>query len=58
MLGQRVGDEFEWQVPAGPVRLRVKEVLYQRKRQAISTSETERWLPVSVPDSFSGGRME
>ena len=29
MLGQRVGDEFEWQVPAGPVRLRVEEVLYQ-----------------------------
>jgi regulator of nucleoside diphosphate kinase len=29
MLGQRVGDEFEWQVPAGPVRLRVDEVLYQ-----------------------------
>src|ERR1051325_5622756 len=28
MLGQRVGDEFEWQVPAGPVRLRVEEVLY------------------------------
>jgi regulator of nucleoside diphosphate kinase len=29
MLGQRVGDEFEWQVPAGPVRLRVEKVLYQ-----------------------------
>ena len=29
MLGQRVGDEFEWQVPAGPVRLRVEEVVYQ-----------------------------
>jgi len=29
MLGQRTGDEFEWQVPAGPVRLRVEEVLYQ-----------------------------
>ena len=29
MLGQRAGDEFEWQVPAGPVRLRVEEVLYQ-----------------------------
>jgi len=29
MLGQRVGDEFEWQVPAGRVRLRVEEVLYQ-----------------------------
>jgi regulator of nucleoside diphosphate kinase len=29
MLGQRVGDEFEWEVPAGSVRLRVDEVLYQ-----------------------------
>ena len=29
MLGQRVGDEFEWEVPAGPVLLRVEEVLYQ-----------------------------
>ena len=29
MLGQKVGDEFEWEVPAGSVRLRVEEVLYQ-----------------------------
>lgn len=29
MLGQQVGDEFVWQVPGGPVRLRVEEVLYQ-----------------------------
>jgi regulator of nucleoside diphosphate kinase len=29
MLGQRVADEFEWEVPAGSVRLRVEEVLYQ-----------------------------
>ena len=29
MLGQRVGDEFEWEVPAGSVRLRVEEMLYQ-----------------------------
>lgn len=29
MLGHRVGDEFEWTVPAGSVRLRVEEVLYQ-----------------------------
>lgn len=29
MLGHRVGDEFEWKVPAGSVRLRVEEVLYQ-----------------------------
>jgi regulator of nucleoside diphosphate kinase len=29
MLGQRVGDELEWEVPGGLVRLRVEEVLYQ-----------------------------
>jgi len=29
MLGQREGDEFEWRVPAGPVRLRVEKVIYQ-----------------------------
>jgi len=29
MLGHRVGDEFQWEVPAGSVRLRVEEVLYQ-----------------------------
>ncbi len=29
MLGHRVGDESEWEVPAGSVRLRVEEVLYQ-----------------------------
>ena len=29
MLGHRVGDEFEWHVPAGPIRLKVESVLYQ-----------------------------
>ena len=29
MLGYRVGDTFEWQVPDGTRRLRVKKVLYQ-----------------------------
>ncbi len=29
MLGQREGDEFEWDVPAGRVRLKVVKVLYQ-----------------------------
>ena len=29
MLGRRVGDEFEWRVPAGLIRLRVESVLYQ-----------------------------
>ena len=29
MLGYRVGDTFEWQVPDGTRRLQVKKVLYQ-----------------------------
>jgi regulator of nucleoside diphosphate kinase len=29
MLGHRAGDEFEWHVPAGAIRLRVEKVLYQ-----------------------------
>ena len=29
MLGQREGEEFEWEVPAGRVRLKVVKVLYQ-----------------------------
>lgn len=29
MLGHRVGEEFEWEVPAGRVRFRVVKVLYQ-----------------------------
>jgi regulator of nucleoside diphosphate kinase len=29
MLGYRVGDTFEWEVPGGLARLRVEEILYQ-----------------------------
>jgi regulator of nucleoside diphosphate kinase len=29
MLGYRVGDVFEWNVPAGKRRIRIREVLYQ-----------------------------
>jgi len=29
MLGYRVGDTFEWEVPAGISHLRVLEILYQ-----------------------------
>jgi regulator of nucleoside diphosphate kinase len=29
MLGQREEDEFEWEVPAGRIRLKVVKVLYQ-----------------------------
>jgi regulator of nucleoside diphosphate kinase len=29
MLGYRVGDVFEWRVPRGVRRLKVREVIYQ-----------------------------
>jgi regulator of nucleoside diphosphate kinase len=29
MLGYRIGDTFEWQVPAGKRRLKVKRIIYQ-----------------------------
>jgi regulator of nucleoside diphosphate kinase len=29
MLGYRVGDVFEWEVPAGMRRLKVEKILYQ-----------------------------
>jgi regulator of nucleoside diphosphate kinase len=29
ILGHRVGDTFEWKVPAGLIRMKVKELLYQ-----------------------------
>jgi regulator of nucleoside diphosphate kinase len=32
MLGYRLGDDIEWQVPAGLRRLRVEEVVYQPER--------------------------
>ena len=34
MLGHSVGDTFEWEVPAGLRRLRVKEILYQPELMA------------------------
>ncbi len=32
ILGFREGDIFEWEVPAGPVRLRVEKILYQPEK--------------------------
>jgi regulator of nucleoside diphosphate kinase len=32
ILGYRLGDDLEWQVPAGMRRLRVEEVVYQPER--------------------------
>jgi regulator of nucleoside diphosphate kinase len=31
LLGYRVGDAFEWEVPAGIRRLKVKEILHQQR---------------------------
>lgn len=38
MLGHREGDEFEWEVPEGPVRLRVEKVLFQPEAAARLTA--------------------
>jgi regulator of nucleoside diphosphate kinase len=35
ILGYRLGDVIEWQVPAGLRRLRVEEVLYQPERAGV-----------------------
>ena len=32
LLGYRVGDEIEWPIPAGVIRLKVEEVVYQPER--------------------------
>ena len=29
ILGYRVGDEFEWEVPSGKRHLRIEKILYQ-----------------------------
>jgi len=36
MLGYRVGDEFEWKVPDGVRRMRVKQIHYQPEAAALS----------------------
>jgi regulator of nucleoside diphosphate kinase len=36
MLGYRVNDEFEWQVPDGVRRMRVKQIHYQPEAAAMS----------------------
>jgi regulator of nucleoside diphosphate kinase len=36
MLGYRVNDEFEWQVPDGVRRMRVKQIHYQPEANAMS----------------------
>ena len=40
MLGYRVGDVFEWNVPGGKARMRVKRILYQPQAAVTSNLET------------------
>lgn len=39
ILGYRVGDSLEWQVPEGVSRLKVEEVLYQPEANGVKESE-------------------
>ena len=39
ILGYRVGDSLEWQVPEGLSRLKVKEVIYQPEASGVDESE-------------------
>lgn len=39
MLGYRVNDEFEWRVPDGVRRMRVKQIYYQPEAAAMSRPE-------------------
>ena len=41
ILGQRVGDEVTWRVPAGRRRLRVQRVLFQPEREGMLEAEME-----------------
>lgn len=45
ILGQRVGDELEWRVPAGWRRLKVQRVLFQPERAGVADQEIESALP-------------
>ena len=45
ILGQRVGDELKWRVPAGWRRLRVQRVLFQPEREGTSEDDLERMPP-------------
>lgn len=41
ILGQRVGDELKWRVPAGWRRFKVERVLFQPEREGLAEEETE-----------------
>lgn len=38
ILGSRVGDEVDWEVPSGTIRVRIEEILFQPERDAITSA--------------------
>jgi regulator of nucleoside diphosphate kinase len=56
MLGYRVGDVFEWEVPAGKRRLKVEKILYQPEasiKTSGSISSTRKFLCQEIFSIFS-----
>jgi regulator of nucleoside diphosphate kinase len=45
ILGQKVGDELKWRVPAGWRRLKVQRVVYQPEREGALDDEPDTTLP-------------
>jgi regulator of nucleoside diphosphate kinase len=45
VLGQRVGDELKWRVPAGWRRLKVQRVVYQPEREGVLDDEPDTSVP-------------
>ena len=49
ILGQRIGDELKWRVPAGWRRFKIERVLYQPEREGVFDI-----VPESAPPRFRG----
>lgn len=47
MLGYRVGDTLEWQVPGGISRLKVKQILYQPEANGVEEVEVVDFSPAA-----------
>jgi regulator of nucleoside diphosphate kinase len=47
MVGYRVGDTLEWQVPGGISRLQVKQILYQPEANGVTEAEVLDFSPAA-----------
>ena len=50
ILGQRIGDELKWRVPAGWRRFKIERILYQPEREGVFDN-----VPESAAPRFRGG---